>query len=69
MIGITAAVLVEWTISFGHARSCTCNRNLAETGASSALPALGLAGGVAMVVGAGAIFAVRRRKTDGASAA
>nr|WSX22386.1 LPXTG cell wall anchor domain-containing protein [Streptomyces tubercidicus] len=43
--------------------------NLAETGASSALPTLGLAGGVAMVVGAGAIFAVRRRKTDGASAA
>ncbi|MFE6741406.1 LPXTG cell wall anchor domain-containing protein [Streptomyces tubercidicus] len=43
--------------------------NLAETGASSALPTLGLVGGVAMVVGAGAVFAVRRRKTDGASAA
>lgn len=42
--------------------------NLAETGASSALPTLGLVGGVAMVVGAGAIFVVRRRKTDGAAA-
>ncbi|WP_405408770.1 LAETG motif-containing sortase-dependent surface protein [Streptomyces decoyicus] len=43
--------------------------NLAETGASSALPAIGIVGGVAMVVGAGAIFVVRRRKTDGAVAA
>ncbi|MFE1174722.1 LAETG motif-containing sortase-dependent surface protein [Streptomyces sp. NPDC058773] len=42
--------------------------NLAETGASSALPTIGIVGGVAMVVGAGAIFAVRRRKTDGAAA-
>ncbi|UYB40467.1 cell wall protein [Streptomyces sp. Je 1-4] len=43
--------------------------NLAETGASSALPTVGIVGGVAMVVGAGAIFVVRRRKTDGAAAA
>ncbi|MEU9489501.1 LAETG motif-containing sortase-dependent surface protein [Streptomyces decoyicus] len=43
--------------------------NLAETGASSALPAIGIVGGVAMAVGAGAIFVVRRRKTDGAVAA
>ncbi|MET7800135.1 LAETG motif-containing sortase-dependent surface protein [Streptomyces decoyicus] len=43
--------------------------NLAETGASSALPLIGIVGGVAMVVGAGAIFVVRRRKTDGAVAA
>ncbi|QTZ93569.1 LAETG motif-containing sortase-dependent surface protein [Streptomyces auratus] len=43
--------------------------NLAETGASSALPTLALVGGVAMVVGAGAVFAVRRRKTDGGAAA
>ncbi|MGP8299666.1 LAETG motif-containing sortase-dependent surface protein [Streptomyces inhibens] len=43
--------------------------NLAETGASSALPTIGIVGGVAMVVGAGAIFVVRRRKTDGAGGA
>ncbi|MFD0165200.1 LAETG motif-containing sortase-dependent surface protein [Streptomyces decoyicus] len=43
--------------------------NLAETGASSALPAIGIVGGVAMAVGAGALFVVRRRKTDGAVAA
>ncbi|MCL7495194.1 MULTISPECIES: LAETG motif-containing sortase-dependent surface protein [Streptomyces] len=43
--------------------------NLAETGASSALPTIGIVGGVAMVVGAGALFVVRRRKTDGAVAA
>lgn len=43
--------------------------NLAETGASSALPTLALVGGVAMVVGAGAVFAVRRRKTNGGAAA
>ncbi|TJZ52957.1 cell wall protein [Streptomyces piniterrae] len=43
--------------------------NLAETGASSALPVIGMVGGIAMAVGAGAIFVVRRRKTDGAAAA
>ncbi|MEU8683244.1 LAETG motif-containing sortase-dependent surface protein [Streptomyces sp. NPDC048611] len=42
--------------------------NLAETGASSALPLIGVAGGIAMAVGAGAVFAVRRRRTDGAAA-
>ncbi|AZP19867.1 LPXTG cell wall anchor domain-containing protein [Streptomyces aquilus] len=36
--------------------------NLAETGSSSALPTIGLVGGVAVVAGAGAVFAVRRRK-------
>ncbi|MCK7622912.1 LPXTG cell wall anchor domain-containing protein [Streptomyces sp. RS10V-4] len=43
--------------------------NLAETGASSALPTIAMIGGVAMVVGAGAIFAVRRRKATGGAAA
>ncbi|MGW3008412.1 LAETG motif-containing sortase-dependent surface protein [Streptomyces sp. NPDC001219] len=42
--------------------------NLAETGASSALPVIGVAGGIAMAVGVGAVLAVRRRKTDGAAA-
>jgi LPXTG-motif cell wall-anchored protein len=36
--------------------------SLAETGSSSALPIIGLVGGVAVVAGAGAVFAVRRRK-------
>ncbi|GAA2663952.1 LPXTG cell wall anchor domain-containing protein [Streptomyces lunalinharesii] len=43
--------------------------NLAATGASSALPTIGLVGGVAMAVGAGAIFVVRRRKATGGVAA
>ncbi|MEU9332115.1 LAETG motif-containing sortase-dependent surface protein [Streptomyces sp. NPDC048290] len=37
--------------------------NLAETGSSSALPVIGLVGGAAVVLGAGAVFVVRRRKT------
>ncbi|NJP50640.1 LPXTG cell wall anchor domain-containing protein [Streptomyces sp. SBST2-5] len=36
--------------------------SLAETGSSSALPVIGLAGGLAVVAGAGAVFVVRRRK-------
>lgn len=38
--------------------------NLAETGSSSALPIIGLVGGVAVVAGAGAVFMVRRRKGE-----
>lgn len=41
--------------------------SLAETGSSSALPMIGLAGGIAVVAGAGALVVVRRRKS-GASA-
>ncbi|MEV0603487.1 LAETG motif-containing sortase-dependent surface protein [Streptomyces sp. NPDC050315] len=37
---------------------------LAETGSSSALPTIAAVAGVTMAVGAGAIFVVRRRKTD-----
>jgi len=36
--------------------------SLAATGSSSALPVIGLVGGVAVVAGAGAVFAVRRRR-------
>lgn len=36
--------------------------SLAATGSSSALPTIGLVGGIAVVAGAGAVFAVRRRK-------
>ncbi|WP_329412811.1 LPXTG cell wall anchor domain-containing protein [Streptomyces sp. NBC_00704] len=35
---------------------------LASTGSDSALPVIGLVGGVAVVAGAGAVFAARRRK-------
>ncbi|MGW1794490.1 LPXTG cell wall anchor domain-containing protein [Streptomyces sp. NPDC001984] len=38
------------------------NGSLASTGSSSALPTIGLVGGVAVVAGAGVVFAVRRRK-------
>ncbi|MGA5551058.1 LPXTG cell wall anchor domain-containing protein [Streptomyces pseudogriseolus] len=38
--------------------------SLAETGSNSALPVIGLVGGVAAVAGAGALFVVRRRKAD-----
>ncbi|MFF3518817.1 LAETG motif-containing sortase-dependent surface protein [Streptomyces sp. NPDC002573] len=41
--------------------------NLAETGSSSMVPTIGLLGGVAIVVGAGALFAVRRRKGAGSN--
>ncbi|WP_052863699.1 LPXTG cell wall anchor domain-containing protein [Streptomyces niger] len=41
---------------------------LAETGSSSALPMIAAVAGVTMAVGAGAIFVVRRRKTDGVAA-
>jgi len=41
--------------------------SLAATGSSSALPMISLVGGVAVVAGAGAVFAVRRRRA-GASA-
>ncbi|MBK3637960.1 hypothetical protein JHN52_34755 [Streptomyces sp. MBT97] len=37
--------------------------SLASTGSSSALPMIGLVGGVAVVAGAGAVFAVRRRSS------
>ncbi|WP_329220304.1 LPXTG cell wall anchor domain-containing protein [Streptomyces sp. NBC_01485] len=37
--------------------------SLASTGSDSALPMIGLVGGVAVVAGAGAVFAVRRRRT------
>ncbi|MEU6770953.1 LAETG motif-containing sortase-dependent surface protein [Streptomyces sp. NPDC046759] len=43
--------------------------SLAETGSSSMLPTIGLVGGAAVVVGAGAVFAVRRRKGAGSNAA
>ncbi|MFE9252134.1 hypothetical protein [Streptomyces sp. NPDC007088] len=43
--------------------------SLAETGAGSALPKIGLFGGIAVVAGAGVVFAVRRRTSGGGAAA
>ncbi|MFF4348037.1 LAETG motif-containing sortase-dependent surface protein [Streptomyces sp. NPDC001530] len=42
--------------------------SLAETGSSSALPMIGLVGGIAVVAGAGAVFVVRRRNSGDATA-
>ncbi|MFF6993709.1 LPXTG cell wall anchor domain-containing protein [Streptomyces sp. NPDC008313] len=42
--------------------------SLAETGSSSALPTIGLVGGIAVVAGAGAVFTVRRRRSGDAAA-
>ncbi|MGW1889444.1 LAETG motif-containing sortase-dependent surface protein [Streptomyces sp. NPDC002004] len=42
--------------------------SLAETGSSSMLPTIGLVGGLAVVAGAGAVFAVRRRRSGDATA-
>ncbi|MGW1377567.1 LAETG motif-containing sortase-dependent surface protein [Streptomyces sp. NPDC002446] len=52
----------------GELKQIPVTGKLAETGSSSALPTIAMVGGVAMVVGAGAIFVVRRRKTAGAAA-
>ncbi|MYS76146.1 LPXTG cell wall anchor domain-containing protein, partial [Streptomyces sp. SID5926] len=42
--------------------------SLASTGSDIPVPALGAAAGVAVVVGAGAVYATRRRRTQGQSA-
>ncbi|WP_460068657.1 LPXTG cell wall anchor domain-containing protein [Streptomyces sp. YKOK-I1] len=42
--------------------------SLASTGSDSSLPVIGLVGGVAVLAGAGAVVAVRRRRTTGAHA-
>lgn len=41
--------------------------NLAETGSDSMLPVIGVAGGVALVAGAGVVFALRRRQNGAAA--
>ncbi|MFJ6843877.1 LAETG motif-containing sortase-dependent surface protein [Streptomyces griseoluteus] len=43
--------------------------HLAETGSSSALPAIALAGGAAVALGLGAVFVVRRRRQEGGNVA
>ncbi|MFJ9179882.1 LPXTG cell wall anchor domain-containing protein [Streptomyces sp. NPDC102360] len=44
--------------------SADTDGSLATTGSSSALPTIGLAGGAAVLLGAGAVYVVRRRKAD-----
>ena len=48
----------------GGAQEILPTGSLASTGSSSALPVIGLVGGVAVVAGAGTVFMVRRRKGD-----
>ncbi|WFB08913.1 LPXTG cell wall anchor domain-containing protein [Streptomyces sp. LX-29] len=45
----------------GERRELPVSGELAETGSSSALPTLGIVGGVAILLGAGAVYGVRRR--------
>ncbi|MGM0362161.1 LPXTG cell wall anchor domain-containing protein [Streptomyces griseoaurantiacus] len=52
----------------GGAAEIPVTGSLAETGSSSMLPTVGLVGGVAVVAGAGAVFAVRRRRSGGTAA-
>lgn len=52
----------------GGAAELPVTGSLAETGSSSMLPTIGLVGGIAVVAGAGAVFAVRRRKSGNAAA-
>lgn len=42
--------------------------SLAQTGSSSMMPALGMAGGIAIVAGAGVVFALKRRRSGDAAA-
>ncbi|MGW5865996.1 LPXTG cell wall anchor domain-containing protein [Streptomyces sp. NPDC055239] len=48
----------------GGAKVIPTTGSLAETGSSSALPTIGLVGGIAVIAGAGAVFVVRRKKAD-----
>ncbi|WP_326810875.1 hypothetical protein OIE62_25595 [Streptomyces scopuliridis] len=41
--------------------------HLAETGSSSVVPVIGMAGGIAIVAGAGVMFAMKRRRSDAAA--
>ncbi|MFD5423982.1 LAETG motif-containing sortase-dependent surface protein [Streptomyces sp. NPDC127084] len=48
----------------GESKAIPVTGNLAETGSSSALPILGTVGGIAIVAGAGVVFAMKRRKGE-----
>lgn len=52
----------------GGAKEIPVTGNLAETGSSSVLPTFGIAGGIAIVAGAGVVFAMKRRRSGDATA-
>ncbi|KIZ13562.1 LAETG motif-containing sortase-dependent surface protein [Streptomyces natalensis] len=56
---------IKHTQPEGDMKKVPVTGNLAETGSSSMLPTIALVGGVALAVGAGAVFVVRRRRTAG----
>ncbi|WP_167751938.1 LPXTG cell wall anchor domain-containing protein [Streptomyces sp. H23] len=56
------APLAPVTVEKAPANVPEVTGSLASTGAGSALPVIGLVGGLAVVVGGGAVFVVRRRK-------
>jgi LPXTG-motif cell wall-anchored protein len=51
-----------------QAKTVNVSGELAETGSSSNLPVIGTIGGIAIVAGAGVVFAMKRRKSEGAAA-
>ncbi|MEU3598248.1 LPXTG cell wall anchor domain-containing protein [Streptomyces sp. NPDC006798] len=51
----------------GERKEVPVTGNLAQTGSSDVLPVIGIAGGIAIVAGAGVVFALKRRR-DGATA-
>lgn len=52
----------------GGAKELPVTGNLASTGSSSMLPTVGIAGGIAVVAGAGVVFAMKRRRSGDATA-
>ncbi|MFG2684745.1 LPXTG cell wall anchor domain-containing protein [Streptomyces sp. NPDC048405] len=56
------APLAPVTVESAPANVPEVTGSLASTGAGSALPVIGLVGGLAVVVGGGAVFVVRRRR-------
>ncbi|MFD9221281.1 LPXTG cell wall anchor domain-containing protein [Streptomyces sp. NPDC060064] len=52
----------------GGSKEIPVTGNLAETGSSSMLPTVGIAGGIAIVAGAGVVFAMKRRRSGDATA-
>ncbi|ARF56994.1 LAETG motif-containing sortase-dependent surface protein [Streptomyces gilvosporeus] len=56
---------IKHTRPTGDMKKVPVTGDLAETGSSSMLPTIALVGGLALAVGAGAVFTVRRRRTPG----
>ncbi|MGW7357331.1 LAETG motif-containing sortase-dependent surface protein [Streptomyces sp. NPDC054802] len=48
----------------GEAKPIPVTGNLAETGSDSSLPVIGAIGGIAVLAGAGVVFAMKRRRGD-----